>query len=303
MDYELLTGNALDELRRLPDDIVNCCITSPPYWLQRNYQVEGQLGQEITPDEYVHNLVEVFEEVRRVLTKDGTLWIVLGDTFAATSRGAGGQGKQHTNKGSVLEGQFRKSKIPQGLKQKDLVGVPWRVAFALQAAGWYLRSEIVWQKPNCMPDSVRDRPTKAHETIFLLAKSPHYYYDADAIKEPHSPATKLVRNRSTNFKKQSTVGNHGQGNQVITLDPRGRNKRSVWTVPTKPTRINHFASYPPDLIRPCVLAGCPPDGLVLDPFSGTATTGLVALANGRRYLGIELNPDYQALAVERLNRQ
>ena len=273
-------GDALEVLRGLPSESVHCCITSPPYWGLRDYGVEGQIGLKQTLQEYVEALVEVFREVRRVLRLDGTLWLNLGDSYAGSWGSA------------------------SGLKPKDLVGVPWRVAFALQADGWYLRSDIIWHKPNSMPESVTDRPTKAHEYIFLLAKSRRYYYDAEAIKEPlarpeellrKTPAVFGGRNKHDGYRTRKHSGNEYVGTYT------GRNKRSVWTVPTKPFPEAHFAVYPPALITPCILAGCPVGGTVLDPFAGSGTTLLVATQHHRKSIGIELNPEYIEIAKRRLN--
>ena len=285
-------GDCLDVLRTMPDQSVNCCVTSPPYWGLRDYGVDGQLGLEKTPEEYVAKMVEVFREVRRVLCDDATLWMNLGDSYCGGGRGGNPLNsphqKQKTNTGSIVA----PTSIPNGLKPKDLVGIPWRVAFALQADGWYLRQDIIWHKPNPMPESVRDRCTKAHEYIFLMSKSARYYFDAEAIKEPAAYAGQM-RGGSTNRYEQNAAG---MDCKVYNT----RNKRSVWTVQTQPFKDVHFATFPPDLIRPCILAGCPEGGVVLDPFTGSGTTGVVALRHGRRFIGIELNPEYHAMATDRI---
>lgn len=304
MTIEILQGDCRDVLGSLPDGSINCCVTSPPYFGLRDYGVEGQLGLEPTPDEFVAAMVEVFREVRRVLRDDGTLWLNLGDSYAGTGKSSGGaQGKRWEVAGADTTGPCggKWKPAPEGLKQKDLIGIPWRVAFALQADGWYLRQDIIWHKPNPMPESVTDRCTKAHEYIFLFAKSERYYFDADAIKE------QAVSNHASGngFKGRQGGAIHmpmsgGAGTADQWLPGGMRNRRSVWTVSTKPFKGAHFATFPPDLIEPCVLAGCPVDGTVLDPFFGAGTTGLVAQKHGRNCVGIELNPDYIAIANERL---
>ena len=300
--------DCLEGLKQLDDNSINCCVTSPPYWGLRDYGVDGQLGLEPTPAEYVANLVEVFREVRRVLRDDGTLWLNLGDSYA----GSWGSASHDINSKGRRAGTNQRpptSYKQKGLKPKDLVGIPWRVAFALQADGWYLRSDIIWHKPNALPESVKDRPTKAHEYIFLLAKSRRYFYNADAIREPHAEAS-IARwsdggedTDNTKYRKErpdTSVGNLRNGSNP--LHPAGRNKRTVWTVPTQPFPEAHFATFPPDLIKPCVLAGCPIGGVVLDPFAGSGTTLLVATQHHRRSIGIELNPEYIKMAEKRLGK-
>jgi len=334
----LHNGDSLDVLSSLPDESVNCVVTSPPYWGLRDYGVEGQLGLEKTPEEYVSKMVKIFEEVRRVLRKDGTAWVNMGDCYSGSGKGMNGDGsvgkhgeKQHTNTGaniSHIESQ------ETNLKPKDLVGMPWRLAFALQSAGWYLRQDIIWSKPNPMPESVTDRCTKAHEYIFLLTKSAKYYYNQESILEPITNSS-FERLSQTNIENQvgsyrvpfktngpmKAVGRggknslRGQGsnrtgeNGTANRDGRDmkevgagltRNRRSVWTVATQPFSEAHFATFPETLIEPCILAGCPAGGVVLDPFFGAGTTGLVALKLGRRAIGIELNPDYCEMAKHRL---
>lgn len=270
---DIIVGDCLEALREMSDESVNCCVTSPPYWGLRDYAVDGQLGLESSPEHYVYNLWNVFHEVKRVLRDDGTLWLNLGDCYAATG-GTGHQGKHgcRANR-SHTQRSLKRSSVGGRVKPKDLIGIPWRVAFALQQNGWYLRSDIIWHKPNPMPESVTDRPTKSHEYIFLLSKSERYYFDGPSIAEKAS----------------------------FPEGPRNtRNKRSVWTVQTKPFKGSHFATFPTELITPCVLAGCPRGGVVLDPFFGAGTTGLVAHNNGRGFVGIELNPAYAAMAKERI---
>lgn len=300
-------GDCLTVLReRFADESVQCCVTSPPYWGLRDYGVEGQLGLEKTPEEYVAKMVEVFREVRRCLKDDGTLWLNLGDSYAGSGKGRNGDGhhsqgtqwKQATNRGAV-SGVIRNNQETPELKAKDLVGIPWRVAFALQADGWYLRSDIIWAKPNPMPESVTDRPTKSHEYLFLLSKQERYYYDADAIAEPcNYPEGSWGRSKcyddDDTGKLKSFYGNGSQWKGGET-----RNKRTVWTVATSPYAEAHFATFPPKLIEPCILAGCPSGGLVLDPFAGSGTTIQVAQQLGRQGVGIELNPAYITLAETR----
>jgi len=268
--------------------------------------VSGQLGLEKTPEEYVAKMVEVFREVKRVLKKEGTVWLNLGDSYCATTKGSGGHNeKQDSNNGSWFDN--RKWQIPDGLKPKDLVGIPWRVAFALQADGWYLRSDIIWHKPTPMPESVTDRPTKSHEYIFLMSKSAKYYYDNEAVKEPAVEGTDLGVLRSNKAA-------YGQGptdiktiNKRLAICPDSRlgnpsgtrNKRDVWTVPTKPYKGAHYATFPPKLIEPMILAGCPAGGIVLDPFVGSGTVAQVATLHRRNWIGIELNPEYIKLADKR----
>jgi len=299
MMLRILNGDALEMLRTLPDESVNCCVTSPPYYGLRDYGAAGQIGLESTPEQYVERLVAVFREVRRVLRDDGTLWLNVGDSYA----------------------------------DKNLIGIPWMLAFALRADGWYLRQDIIWAKPNPMPESVRDRCTKAHEYIFLLSKSARYWYDADGVAERIAESTqndsRLYRDGyETNRIERGFPGGaqHGAG----MLMPRSfkgsqfnigktaehqlgrasdkpresvneniRNRRSVWTITTKPYTEAHFATFPPELPRICIMAGCPADGVVLDPFAGSGTTGAVALELGRRAVLIELNPKYVKLIERR----
>ena len=318
----IIEGDALRVLRRLPSQSINCCVTSPCYWGLRDYGVPGQMGLEKTPEEYVARLVDVFREVRRVLRDDGTLWLNLGDSYATGGGkvgdcpGGGKQGARYRGdhgadpKSAGIGPQTQPNRMPiAGLKPKDLVGIPWRVAFALQADGWYLRSDIIWHRPNPMPESVTDRPTKAHEYVFLLAKGAKYYYDAAAIAEPakypgdhgfpRGPIdgcdSDLItwRAKSQQSRKIAGVDSRTAGSET-------RNKRTVWTVTTKPFKGAHFATFPPKLIEPCILAGCPKGGIVLDCFAGAGTTGLVATQHGRRFIGIELNPKYAQMARERI---
>jgi len=304
-DAVLYHGDCLEVMQDMPGQSVNCVVTSPPYWGLRDYGVAGQLGLEKTPEEYTEKLVAVFREVRRVLRDDGTLFLNLGDSYISNpgdrSKVGGFQGKASKER-IKAESSMSMNKHLAGLKPKNLVGIPWRVAFALQADGWYLRSDIIWSKPNPMPESVTDRPTKAHEYIFLLTKKPKYFYDADAIREPHKEI-------SLNRVKGNWDGNRGDGSIKTSFsnmdikrmcNPNGRNRRSVWHIATQSFPEAHFAVYPEKLIEPCVLAGCPKEGVVLDPFNGAGTTGKVAVDNCRKYIGIELNPEYLEISERRL---
>jgi len=311
-DYRVLRGDCREVLRTLPDSSVQTCVTSPPYYGLRDYGIDGQIGLEQSPDEYIAQMTQVFREVRRVLRDDGTLWLNLGDSYSAGGRGGGAEGSlQSGNKGSTTGAVFAPWKV-QGYKEKNLLGIPWRVAFALQADGWYLRQDIIWHKPNPMPESVTDRCTKAHEYIFLLSKSARYHYDHEAIAE--EAVTPIDGRGSTEERKSlghpSRYGDsegmaaRGEGWSMpsISARPSGRNKRSVWTVCTRPFADAHFATFPPDLIEPCILAGAPKGATVLDPFNGSGTTGQVALAHHRQYIGIELNPVYIDITRKRLDR-
>lgn len=299
----ILIGDALTELRKIDDESVQCCVTSPPYWGLRDYGVSGQIGLELTPDEYVMGLVEVFREVRRVLRRDGTLWLNLGDTYATGGKGGGGsfmkeRGDAAWQSRSKVNGW---KKAPPGLKDKDLVGIPWRVAFALQADGWYLRQDIIWAKPNPMPESVRDRCTKSHEYVFLLSKKNDYFCDMTAIKEGAVRANEAIWDNGLHG-HAGGKSHSGQGSSTRKFgsDPTKKNRRSVWTVKTSPFKGAHFATMPPKLVEPCVKAASTPGQTVLDPFFGAGTVGLVAGALGRKFIGIELNPEYAELARRRL---
>ena len=298
----ILLGDALKQLRSLPPESAHTCVTSPPYFGLRDYGVGGQLGLERTPEEYVAKLVEVFREVRRVLRPDGTLWLNIGDCYAGSGKGrlADGSscaaGKQATNKGSVA-GRLKKTPA-RGCKPKDLIGIPWMLAFALRDDGWYLRQDIVWAKTSVMPESVRDRCTKSHEYIFLLAKSQRYYYDCDAIKEPATTKDTSVRNRDATKMNNTPGRSRMRGLTRNNYDVR--NKRDVWIVGPQPFRGAHFAVFPEKLVEPCILAGCPAGGTVLDPFAGSGTTGMVAKRFGRDFIGIELNPEYRQMAEARI---
>jgi DNA modification methylase len=305
----ILVGDVRERLQELPDGSVQCVVTSPPYWGLRDYGHEGQIGLEQTPDEYVAELVSVFREVRRVLADDGTLWLNLGDSYA---RSAGPEESKlattHTigvGYKRVVEGggaPHKKNKPPDGLKAKDLVGIPWRVAFALQADGWWLRQDIIWAKPNPMPESVTDRCTKAHEYVFLLTKSAQYFYDAAAVAETSISAGESRgggKKYSSDAASPVIIGDkHNLDKYGVT--PETRNRRSVWTVASKPYGGAHFAVMPMALVEPCILAGSERLDTVLDPFCGSGTVGVVALRNQRKFIGIELNAEYADLADRRI---
>jgi DNA modification methylase len=308
VSVEILIGDALERLREMPDASVNCCVTSPPYWGLRDYGVDGQIGLEETPDEWCRRLVDVFRGVRRVLRDDGTLWVNVGDSYNAYN---GNRGTDSTFAGARIrkgEPSFPKGHglADKALKKKDLIGAPWMLAFALRADGWYLRRDIIWHKPNPMPESVADRPTSAHEYVFLLSKSARYWYDGDAIREPYAQDSlaRVSRGRSTSHK----YADGGPGRQTLAADLSnactseiGANARSVWSIATKPFPEAHFATFPPELARRCILAGCPDGGTVIDPFGGAGTTGLVADRLRRNAVKIELNHDYAAMARRRLD--
>lgn len=345
----ILNGDALDMLRILPDESVNCCVTSPPYYGLRDYGVDGQIGLESTPEQYIERLVDVFREVRRTLRADGTLWVNIGDSFWG---GKGSNGSSKARRTADDRGYFQSGgtvmmdtrpsdgKHPE-IKPKDLIGIPWMLAFALRADGWYLRQDIIWSKPNPMPESVTDRCTKAHEYIFLLTKSARYFYDYEAMQEPATPrddgrpfgtrdsgengqsgrvydswrGSKF--NDGKNLVNHPNVGMKRSGNKerkqrpcadVLDIGAQAgsipwegytRNRRSVWNIATKPYSEAHFATFPPELPRICILAGCPAGGTVLDPFAGSGTTGKVALELGCRAVLIELNAKYIELIKKR----
>lgn len=283
------------------------CVTSPPYFGLRDYGHPGQLGLEQTPEQYVAAMVEVFRCVRDVLTDDGTLWLNIGDSYAGGGGGNYSTGTRNNSGQNVANVRNRPDWLANaGLKPKDLIGIPWMLAFALRADGWYLRQDIIWHKPNPMPESVRDRCTKAHEYIFLFSKRERYYFDSEAMKEP---ATGNTRGAAASFKRagskrEQTIPGQGYGTHRPEREDvaynETRNRRSVWTVATRPYKGAHFATFPPDLIEPCILAGSRPGDIVLDPFMGSGTTAQVALQHGRRYLGCELNSEYLPLIAERL---
>lgn len=357
---KIYQGDSLTILNTFPDKCMHVCITSPPYWGLRDYGCAGQMGNENTPEEYVRKMVNLFREVKRVLKDDGTLWLNLGDSYA----GSGGTGNQF---GQIENGlkPVRPTKINRAkdrstdkwsnskckstgdIKSKDLVGIPWMVAFALRLDGWYLRQDIIWNKPNPMPESVADRCTKSHEYIFLLSKSPKYYFNSYAIKEKAiyggmneraerqnennkcqpTDMNNAIRKRPKNLQEKGQSdhtmhikrdkragkgriayggkrnGEEGIGQESFVSIPEYRNKRDVWTVTTKPYSGAHFATFPEDLILPCILAGCPSGGVVLDPFMGAGTTALVAKKNGCNFIGCELNPEYIEIANKRIAQE
>jgi DNA modification methylase len=321
----ILLGDCRAILPTLDAGSVRCCVTSPPYWGLRDYGVDGQIGLEKTPEAYVAELVAVFREVRRVLADDGTLWLNLGDSYAAQrggttmpaetlAGGIGGRGPKESMRGrgeylpsDAVDSEARETNQTRvahrnaaaiGLKHKDLVGIPWRVAFALQADGWYLRQDIIWHKPNPMPESVRDRCTKAHEYIFLLSKRERYYFDADAIAEPQSSDGFGGFSNKESLKSVRLDASHKPS--LINAENDGkRNKRSVWTIPTQPTPDAHFATFPEALAERCILAGSAQRDTVLDPFVGSGTVGKVAERLGRKWIGIELNEAYTNIAKKK----
>lgn len=325
----VINGDCLQVLRTLPDCSVDCCVTSPPYFGLRDYGVDEQIGLEETPDEYINKLVVVFREVKRILKDEGTLWLNIGDSYSGSGKGAWSN-KKSQKEVYVPDTKSRQSKMPKvwnGIKPKDLIGIPWMLAFALRTDGWYLRQDIIWAKPNPMPESVKDRCTKSHEYIFLLSKSKKYFYDAEAIAEPVANSTierlkQDVENQKGSERVQGKINGNMKavapryGGKKYTENPDVfnrtksgnaydfrpfRNKRDVWNVSTKPFKEAHFATFPKDLIEPCILAGCPVGGSVLDPFFGSGTTGVVAVENQRDFVGIELNPEYCNMSTQRVN--
>lgn len=314
MTIHILTGDCRDVLRTLADGSVQCCVTSPPYYGLRDYGVDGQIGLEQTPEAFVAELVAVFREVRRVLRDDGTLWLNIGDSYAAqrggtampaqtVAGGVGGKGDERAHRGmGEGRGSAHRNAAAIGLKHKDLIGIPWMLAFALRADGWYLRQDIIWAKPNPMPESVRDRCTKAHEYLFLLSKSARYYYDAQAIAEPAINAGRVVEYDGTQ-KNCEAAQDERMRTRVAGDRTVGdtRNRRSVWEVATQPFSEAHFATFPPALIEPCTLAGSRPGDTILDPFGGAGTTGLVADRLQRDAILIELNPQYAEMARRRIH--
>lgn len=304
-NVDIHIGDCIASMRGLPDQSVHTCVTSPPYFGLRDYGMPGQIGLEPTNAEFVAAMVEVFREVKRVLRDDGTLWLNLGDSYArtgGTDRKVSASASVGSTRRTLDQIADRTQKAPSGLKDKDLIGIPWRVAFALQDDGWYLRQDIIWHKPNPMPESVTDRCTKAHEYLFLLSKSPRYYFDSEAIKEPvaESSAARLAQPTLATQAGSARVPGKTNGNMKAVGNGETRNRRSVWTVTTKPFKGAHFATFPPDLIEPCILAGSPVGGTILDPFGGSGTTAGVALKHGRKAILCELNPQYAAMMPERI---
>jgi DNA modification methylase len=310
---KILLGDNIETLKTLPAAAVDCCITSPPYYGLRDYGVDGQIGLEESPEEYIEKLVNVFREVRRVLSDEGTLWVNIGDCYSGSGKG----GQSHYIKSENWHPTYphigttaRKNAVtkfageprcPQGIKNKDLIGIPWLLAFALRADGWYLRQDIIWNKPNPMPESVTDRCTKAHEYIFLLSKSANYYFDNNAIKEPATSTDNSIRDRDST--RLNNVPGRDKMGGLCKNDYIDRNKRDVWTVTTKPYKDAHFAVFPEALICPCVLAGSKEGGIVLDPFMGSGTTAVVAVKLLRKYVGCEINPEYIKIAEKRISEE
>lgn len=294
---KIFFGDCRETLKRLAEDGVKAqmCVTSPPYFGLRDYGVDGQIGLEQTPDEYIANMVEVFRCVRDVLADDGTLWVSIGDSYSGQR---GTQPGRVSGSGAIVSGQGKGAGLPPGLKPKDLIGIPWLLAFALRSDGWHLRQDIIWHKPNPMPESVRDRCTKAHEYVFLLSESDRYFYDQEAIKEPA-----VYADCGRPSKKKGDFLSKGEplpGQLPFRAITETRNRRSVWTVAVRPYKGAHFAVFPPALIEPCILAGSLPGDIVLDPFMGSGTTAEVALLNGRQYIGCELNQGYEQLQQARI---
>lgn len=294
----VLCGDAAEQLRKLEPESAYTCITSPPYYNLRDYGVSGQIGREPTVEEYIQSLIRVFREVWRVLRQDGTLWVNIGDSYATRS---GAQPPTNTRNSC---GHTEKHP-PTGYKYKDLIGVPWLLAFALRETGWYLRQDIIWNKSNCLPESVQDRCTKSHEYIFLLSKSERYYFDLDAIKEPCGTKGNAktfrgggVYTGGRSFNNSAIVDRKSHGNAENGTGLR--RKRDVWTVSTSGFHGAHFAVFPEKLVEPCILAGCPVGGIVVDPFTGSGTTGVVAKRLGRHFVGVELNPNYREMAARRI---
>ena len=304
---KIICADALDGLKGLATESVDMCVTSPPYYGLRDYGEEGQIGIEKSPQEYVKNLTEIFMEVHRVLKPTGTLWLNIGDSYAGSGKGpmslaVAGNGKNKT----LYEKNKRVQEVPKtwaGIKPKDMIGIPWMLAFSLRENGWYLRSDIIWKKRNCLPESVKDRPTKCYEHIFLLSKEKKYYYDYKAIQEPLMDVSKAryKRGRSANSKYVGQQGITQVRENFSDFDQEFRRKRDVWEVSTNTYKMDeHFAMYPEKLIEPCILAGSPKGGIVLDPFFGSGTTGAVSKRLGRQYVGIEINPKYCEKAGQRI---
>lgn len=297
MKDTILHGNALDRIKELPSASVDCIVTSPPYYGLRNYGVDEQIGLEETPEAYIEKLVTLFRECRRVLKSTGTFWLNLGDSYASDNKGSGGPSKkQLSNKGS----RYGAKKFIHNMKSKDLMMIPARVALALQADGWYLRSQIIWHKPNAMPESVKDRPTNDYEMVYLLAKSNEYFYDADAIKEKASGLRSGGFSMQTHLARRDTISG-GDPSNLKGMSWEMRNKRAVWSINTKPYQDAHFATMPQELADTCIKAGCPKGGIVLDPFGGAGTTAVSAISLKRHYLLIELNAEYIAMAQKRID--
>lgn len=309
----ILNTDCLSGLKELPDECIDCCVTSPPYFRMRDYGVDGQIGLENTPEEYVSKLAEIFQEVFRVLKNTGTLWLNLGDCYNGSGKAGTGKtsrdnlyfSKKYKNFGKTITRATAGIPVDlSSLKPKDLIGIPWMAAFALRSQGWYLRNDIIWQKTNCSPESVRDRCTKSHEHIFLMSKARKYYYDYKAISEKSKWSEKDKRSVNGPTQSRRMVGSLYQCKHQGVYCPDGlRNKRDVWTVNTAGFKDAHFATYPPALITDCIKAGCPPGGIVLDPFMGAGTTAVVAESLGRNYIGFELNSEYVEIANNRILKE
>jgi DNA modification methylase len=296
MSAIILVGDVRTRLAEIPDKSIQSCITSPPYWGLRDYGEDAQIGLEESPQDYVDAMVKVFQEVKRVLRDDGTLWLNLGDSYSGSGKGpAGNLGATHDERNMEKK---HSAIVPDGLKPKDLIGIPWRVAFALQADGWYLRQDIIWAKPNPMPESVTDRCTKSHEYLFLLSKSSKYYFDNNAIKEPSVSKDNTKRDRDSSKLNNTPGRTRMAGLKTNNYDMR--NKRDVWTISSKPFRGAHFAVMPEALVEPCILAGSQGGDTILDPFTGSGTVAVVSLSNGRNFIGTELNLEYAEISVNRI---
>lgn len=319
---QIITGDTLSVLGKMPDRCIDCCITSPPYFGLRDYGADGQIGLEETPEEYIRRLVEIFREIRRVMRDDGTLWLNIGDSYAGSGKGRMKDGSHSADRSKSSDylcnvgGAITKSKTP-GIKRKELIGIPWLLAFALRADGWYLRQDIIWYKPNTMPESVQDRCTKSHEYIFLLTKKPCYYFNNKAIQEDSVSYDRRQSGETQEAeKRQKQLPRYGGKKYTSTPDkffrtksgnaydyrPK-RNKRDVWSVSTHGYREAHFATFPEKLVEPCVLAGCRPGGIVLDPFCGSGTVPVVAKRYGREYIGIDINPEYTSMSERRVEAE
>lgn len=295
----LLQGDALEQARTLPDESVDCIVTSPPYYGLRDYGAEGQYGLEESPSEYVETMRALFSELKRTLAEDGTLWLNIGDSYASDSKWGGATGGKHSKAlhGDTSIGRGRKH---SGLPDKNLIGIPWRLAFALQDDGWILRNAIIWHKPNAMPESVTDRLSSRYETVFMFTKAKKYWFDLDPVREAQSDVrgSRAGRNRFAKDHSQEGAGSLNTFDPKASINPTGKNPGDVWSINTQPFPGAHFAVFPKELARRCIVAGCKPGGTVLDPFSGSGTTGLVAQENGRKYIGIDINADYLKLSLE-----
>lgn len=306
VEFKLLCGDAIEKLRTLRDNSINTCVTSPPYYGLRDYGVGNQIGLEETPEEYIEKLVEVFREVKRVLRDDGILWVNIGDSYSGTGDGKTGKNTLSSSNGGQMEnanggGKGFTKKATSKYKKKDLIGIPWMLAFALRADGWYLRQDIIWAKNNPMPESVKDRCTRSHEYIFMLTKNKKYWFDHEAMQEPavRYGIDRIDMGRNFNGKR-----NDSGEQKPFRAAYKTRNKRDVWQVSVcSSVKEAHFAVFPKELIEPCILAGCPEGGWVLDPFNGSGTTGIVATQNKRNYIGIDLNPEYLEITKRRVENE